>query len=96
MDSSTEEIETAAETLDWVASEWSLTLNLCKTKLLVADKWSEDDLQPITIRGESTAVVPEFRYLGSLVEAYEEILKDVRDGIARASRVLVHSANQSS
>ena len=84
--SSREEIERAARTLDKVASEWGLTLSLPKTKLLVADTWSEDDLQPITIRGESIEVVPEFRYLGSIVEKHGEVTEDVVDKIARASR----------
>ena len=46
--------------------------------------WNEDDLQPITIRGDSIEVVPDFRYLGSIVEAHGEVLKDVEDKIARA------------
>ena len=84
--SSREEIERAARTLDEVASEWGLTLSLPKTKLLVSGVWNEDDLQPITIRGDSIEVVPDFRYLGSIVEAHGEVLKDVEDRIARASR----------
>ena len=84
--SSREEIERAAQTLDEVASEWGLTLSLPKTKLLVAGIWSDDDLQPISIRGDTIETVPEFRYLGSIVEAHGEILKEVEDRIARASR----------
>ena len=72
--------------LDQVASEWGLTLSLQKTKLMVADTWSEENLQPIVIRGDSIEVVPEFRYLGSIVEMHGEVLKDVEDKIARASR----------
>ena len=84
--SSREEIERAAQTLDEVASEWGLTLSLPKTKLLVAGMWSDNDLQPISIRGDTIESVPEFRYLGSIVEAHGEILKEVEDRIARASR----------
>ena len=84
--SSREEIEWAAQTLDEVASEWGLTLSLPKTKLLVAGVWSDNDLQPISIRGDTIETVPEFRYLGSIVEAHGEILKEVENRIARASR----------
>ena len=34
----------------------------------------------------SIEVVPEFSYLGSIVEVHGEVLKDVEDKIARASR----------
>ena len=84
--SSREEIVRGARTLDKVASEWGLTLSLSKTKLLVAGTWSEDDLQPISIREDSIEAVTEFKYLGSVVEAHGEVLKDVEDKIARASR----------
>ena len=84
--SSREGVERSARVLDQVASEWGLTLSLQKTKLMVAGTWSEEDLQPIVIRGDSIEVVPEFRYLGSIVEMHGEVLKDVEDKIARASR----------
>ena len=48
--------------------------------------WSDNDLQPISIGGDTIESVPEFRYLGSIVEAHGEILKEVEDRIARASR----------
>lgn len=63
VDSSREQIERAARTLD--SSEWGLTLSLPKTKLMVAGVWNEDDLNLFSIRGESIEAVPEFRYLGS-------------------------------
>ena len=84
--SSREGVERSARALDQVASEWGLTLSLQKTKLMVAGTWSEEDLQPIVIRADSIEVVPEFRYLGSIVEMHGEVLKDVEDKIARASR----------
>ena len=84
--SSREGVERSARVLDQVASEWGLTLSLQKTKLMVTGTWSEEDLQPIVIRGDSIEVVPEFRYLGSIVEMHGEVLKDVEDKIARASR----------
>lgn len=61
--SSREKIERGVKTLDEVASEWGLTLSLPKTKLLVAGTWNDNDLQPITIRGESIEAVPKFWYL---------------------------------
>ena len=84
--SSREEIERAAETLDRVATEWGLTLSLSKTKLLMTGKWNEADIQPIIVRGEPIEAVSQFRYLGSVVESHGEVLKDVEDRIAKASR----------
>ena len=86
--SSREGVERSARALDQVASEWDLTLSLQKTKLMVTGTWSEEDLQPIVIRGDSIEVVPEFRYLGSIVEMHGEVLKDVEDKISRAFGVL--------
>ena len=65
-----------------MASEWGLTLSLPKTKLLVAGMWSDNNLQPISIRRDTIETVPEFRYLRSIVEAHDEILKEVEDRIA--------------
>lgn len=81
-----ESMERAALMLDKVTSEWGLTVSVHKTKLMVAGVQSEDegDIQPIQIRVE---VVPAFRYLGSVIEAYGGIMKDVEDKIACASRV---------
>ena len=46
----------------------------------------EEDLQPINIRGGSIEAVKEFAYLGSIVDSYGDILKDVENRIAHASR----------
>ena len=81
-----EGVQRSARTLDQVASEWGLTLSLQKTKRMVVGTWSEEDIQPIIIRGDSIEVVPEFSYLGSIVEVHGEVQKDVEDKIARASR----------
>ena len=84
--SSREGVERSARVLDQVASEWGLTLSHQKTKLIIAGTWSEEDLQPIVIRGDSIEVVFEFRYLRSIVEMHGEVLKDAEDKIARDSR----------
>lgn len=55
-----EEIERAAHTLDEVVSEWGLTANLSKTKLIVVNgAFYSDVLQPISIRGEFIEVFSE-------------------------------------
>ena len=57
---------------------------MSKTKLLVVgEPRVEEDLQPINIRGEA---VTDFRYLGSMVEAHGELMKDAEGRIGRASR----------
>ena len=61
--SSREKIERGVKTLDEVASEWGLTLSRPKTKLLVAGTWNDNDLQLITIRGESIEAFSKFWYL---------------------------------
>ena len=82
-----ESIVRAAHVMDEVTSEWGLTMSIPKTKLLVTGApHDEQDWQPIDIRGESIEVVSEFRYLGAVVEIQGEIVKDVEDKIARASR----------
>ena len=62
-----------------------LTVNLPQTKLLVSGKCNEDDMQLIVIRRAPIEVISEFKYLGSVVEAQGETLKDVENRITRAS-----------
>ena len=83
--SSSEQIERATQILDEVAAKWALTVSLPKTKLVVAGKCNEEDMQPIVIRGAPIEVISEFKYLGSVVEAQGDTLKDVENRIARAS-----------
>ena len=84
--SSRKGVERSARVLDQVAPKRGLTLSLQKTKLMVAGTWSEEDLQPIVIRGDSIEVVSEFCYLGSIVEMHGEVPNDAEDKIARDSR----------
>ena len=83
--STREQIERAAQILDEVAAKWGLTVRLPKTKLVVAGKCNEEDMQPIVIRGVPIEVISEFKYLGTEVETQGETLKDVENRIARAS-----------
>ena len=86
MGSSREEFERATKSLDDVASKWSITVSLPKTKFLFAGTWNESDMQSVIIRGESIEAVTDFKYLISVVEAHGEDMKDEKDKIARASR----------
>ena len=70
--SSREQIERVAQILDEVATKWGLTVSLPKTKLVVAGKCNEEDMQLIVIRGANSEVISEFKYLGSVVEAQGE------------------------
>ena len=82
-----EDMERAAHVLDEVTTEWGLTMSLVKTKLLVvSEDGSEEAQQPIIIRGQPIEVVDAFKYLGAVVEGKGEVLLDVEDKIARASR----------
>ena len=83
--SSREQIERAAQVRDEVAAKWGITVSHPKTKLVVAGKCNEGDMQPIVIRGAPIEVISEFKYLGSVVEAQGDTLKDVENRIARAS-----------
>ena len=75
-------MERAAHVLD----EWRLTMSLVKTKLLVSEAGSEEAQQPIIIRGQPVEVVDAFKYLGAVMEGKGEVLLDVEDKIAHASR----------
>ena len=82
-----EGMERAAHVLDEVTTEWDLTMSLIKTKLLVvSEAGSEEAQQPIIIHGQPIEVVDAFKYLGAVMEGKGEVLLDVEDKIARASR----------
>ena len=85
--STREEIERTVNVLEEVASQWGLTVSLSKTKLLVVNGSADcDDLQPLNIGGAAIEVVPDFWYLGAIMESKGEIMKDVEERIARASK----------
>ena len=80
-------MEREAHVLDEVTTEWGLTMSLVQTKLLVvSEAGSEEAQQPIIIRGQPIEVVDAFKYLGAVMEGKGEVLLDVKDKIARASR----------
>ena len=79
-----EDVMLAARIFDEVATENGLTLNVPKTKLLVAGfGLTIDDLAPLELDGGVVEVVEQFKYLGSLVEACGG---EVSCRIAQASR----------
>ena len=79
-------MEWAAQALEEVTSQWGLSLSIAKTKLLVADVDCEaSDLQPINIRGGSIETVTEFKYLGTIIEANESVLREMENRISKAS-----------
>ena len=85
---SREDIARAAQVLDEVTTEWGLTVNIQKTKLMVAGVpcGSNANIQPISIRGEDIETVADFKYLGAIIEESDGVRKDVEDRIAKASR----------
>ena len=85
---SREDIVRAAQVLDEVTTEWGLTVNVQKTKMMVAGvpRGSNASLQPISIRGENIEIVTEFKYLGAIIEECGGIKKELESRIAKASR----------
>ena len=82
-----EDVVLAARIFDEVATENGLTLNVSKTKLLVAGLGlTIDDLAPLELDGGVVEVVEQFKYLGSLVEACGGVVGEVSCRIAQASR----------
>ena len=79
-------MEAAAKALEGLISAWGLTLNIQKTKLLVAGTPRSENLQPLQLAGGSVECVTHFQYLGSVVEAKGGIGKEVCERIAKASR----------
>ena len=54
---SREQIERVVQVLDEVATKWGLTFSIPKTKLLVAGRCNEEDMQPIVINEAPIEVV---------------------------------------
>ena len=81
-------MERAAQFLGEETTEWGLTISIPKTKMLVAGKSSvnEADLRAISIGGEEVETVNAFQYLGATVEGNGNIMNDVENRIAKASR----------
>ena len=79
-------MEAAATALEELITAWILSLNIPKTKLLVAGTPHSEDLQPLQLAGGSVECVTDFQYLGSVVEAKGGVGKDVCERIAKASR----------
>ena len=65
-----------------------MTLSIPKTKLLVAGvNLTVEDVASLELDGGSVEIVKEFKYLGSLVEAYGGVTREVNRQIAQASKV---------
>ena len=79
-------MEAAATALEGLITALGLSLNIPKTKLLVAGTPNSEDLQPLQLAGGSVVCVTDFQYLGSVVEAKGGVGKDVCERIAKASR----------
>jgi hypothetical protein len=81
-------MERAASVLKGVISEWGLVLSIPKTKLLVAGTpcSEEADLRPLRLDDCEIECVPDFKYLGSVVDGRGGIMKEVSERIAKASR----------
>ena len=78
-------MEAAAISREELITAWGLSLNIPKTKLLVAGTPHSEDLQPLQLAGENVECVTDFQYLGSVVEAKGGVGKDVCERIAKAS-----------
>ena len=61
----------AAKALDGVISEWGLTLNIQKTKLLVAGTLGKEQeaTRQLKLDGAEIECVTDFKYLGSILES---------------------------
>ena len=81
-------MERAASILNSVISEWGLVLSIPKTKLLVAGAPcdEEEELRPLQLDECVIECVPDFKYLGSVVDGRGGIMKEVKERIAKASR----------
>ena len=80
-------MERAAKALDGVISEWGLTLNIQKTKLLVAGTLGNEQeaTRPLKLDGGEIECVTDFKYLGSILESKGGVVKEVGKRIAEAS-----------
>ena len=75
----------AARIFNEVTTENGFTLNVPKTKLLIAQiGFTDDDLAPLEFDDGVVEVVEQLMYLGSLMEACSEVVK-VSCKIAQAS-----------
>ena len=81
-------MERAASILKSVISEWDLVWSIPKTKLLVAGAPSdeEEELRALQLDESVIECVPDFKYLGSVVDGRGGIMKEVKERIAKASR----------
>ncbi len=81
-------MERAASILKSVISEWGLVLSIPKTKLLVAGAPcdEEEELRPLHLDECVIECVPDFKYLGSVLDGRGGIMKEVKERIAKASR----------
>ena len=79
-------MKAAATVLEGLISAWGLSLNIPKTKLLVAGTSLSEDLQPLQLAGGNVECVTDFKYLGSVVEAKGGVEKEICERIAKASR----------
>ena len=81
-------MERAASILKSVISEWILVLSIPKTKLMVAGPPcdEEEELRPLQLDECVIECVPDFKYLGSVVDGRGGIMKEVKERIAKASQ----------
>ena len=56
--------EAAATALEGLISDWGMSLNIPKTKLMVAGTPCSEDLQPLQLAGGRVECVTDFQYLG--------------------------------
>ena len=84
-------IEHAAGVLDDLISKWGLTLSISKTKLLVAGTpcSEEGEMRPLKLGGGEVECVTDFKYLGSVLDGKGDMMKEVEERIAKASRAFV-------
>ena len=79
-------MEGPARLFDEAAAEFGLTVNMVKTKLLVAgSNLQEGDLASLYIRGQLIEQAQSFKYLGSFVDASGSVATDVQDKTGRES-----------
>ena len=80
-------MERAASILKSVIPEWGLVLSIPKTKLLVAGAPcnEEEELRPLQLDECVIECVPDFKYLGSVVDVRGGVMKEVKERIAKTS-----------
>jgi hypothetical protein len=83
---SRESFECATEVFVRTASTWGLTVNIEKTKGMVAGRHSEEDRSPVCVAGGSIEVVGKFTYLGSVIADDGELNEEVSCRLAKAAR----------